>query len=66
MVSLGPFRGIRTRREKPASDIEALPDLRARRSPVVDIRDEATLQLIARYRQEPTLALTALPDIGLR
>ena len=29
-------------------------------------RDEAALQLIARYRQDPTLALTALPDIGLR
>jgi hypothetical protein len=28
--------------------------------------DEATGQLIARYRQDPTLALTALPDIGLR
>ncbi len=28
--------------------------------------DEATGQLIARYRQEPMLALTALPDIGLR
>jgi hypothetical protein len=26
--------------------------------------DEATGQLIARYRQDPTLALTALPDIG--
>lgn len=28
--------------------------------------DEATGQLIARYRQEPTLALSALPDIELR
>jgi hypothetical protein len=28
--------------------------------------DEATGQLIARYRQDPTQALTALPDIGLR
>lgn len=28
--------------------------------------DEATSQLIARYRQDPTLALSALPDIGLR
>ncbi len=28
--------------------------------------DEATGQLIARYREEPTLALAALPDIGLR
>jgi hypothetical protein len=81
---------------KSASDIEALPDLRALWTRVVDTRDaeavavfledlravetelsglrreihqrldEATRQLIARYRQDPTLALTALPDIGLR
>lgn len=79
-----------------ASDIEALPDLRALWTRVVDTRDaeavavfledlravetelsglrreihqrldEATRQLIARYRQDPTLALTALPGIGLR
>jgi hypothetical protein len=81
---------------KPAGDIEALPDLHALWTRVVDSRDteavaefveelravetdisalrreihqrldEATGQLIARYRQDPTLALTALPDIGLR
>jgi len=80
---------------KPAGDLEALPDLRALWTRVVDSRDaeavadflaelqaaerdlstirreihqrldEATAQLIARYRQDPTLALTALPDIGL-
>lgn len=81
---------------KPAGDIEALPDLYALWTRVVDPRDEAAVarfveelrvvetdisalrreihhrldeatgQLIARYRQDPTLALTALPDIGLR
>ena len=81
---------------KPAGEIEALPDLHALWTRVVDPRDtqavagfveelravetdisalrreihqrldEATGQLIARYRQDPTLALTALPDIGLR
>ena len=79
----------------PAGDLEALADLRALRTRVVDSRDaeagsdflaalqaaerdlstirreihqrldKATAQLIARYRQDPTLALTALPDIGL-
>ena len=80
---------------KPAGDLEALPDLRALWTRVVDTRDaeavadflaelqaaerdlsairreihqrldEATAQLIARYRQDPPLALSALPDIGL-
>jgi hypothetical protein len=50
-----------------------LEDLRSVESDLSGIRreihrrlDEATRQLIARYRQDPTLALTALPDIGLR
>lgn len=81
---------------KSAEDIEALPDLHAVWTRIVDTRDteavaafvedlrsvetdlssirreihlrldEATRQLIARYRQDPSLALTALPDIGLR
>lgn len=41
-------------------------DLSAMRREIHVRLDEATAQLIARYRQDPTLALTALPDIGLR
>lgn len=41
-------------------------DISALRREVHQRLDEATGQLIARYRQDPTLALTALPDIGLR
>ena len=40
-------------------------DLSAIRREIHRRLDEATAQLIARYRQDPTLALTALPDIGL-
>jgi hypothetical protein len=41
-------------------------DISALRREIHQRLDEATGQLIARYRQDPTLALTALPDIGLR
>jgi hypothetical protein len=41
-------------------------DLSAMRREIHTRLDEATAQLIARYRGDPTLALTALPDIGLR
>jgi hypothetical protein len=41
-------------------------DISALRREIHQRLDEATGQLIARYREDPTLALTALPDIGLR
>lgn len=41
-------------------------ELSALRREIHERLDEATGQLIARYRQEPTLALSALPDIELR
>jgi hypothetical protein len=41
-------------------------DLSAMRREIHQRLDEATGQLIARYRQDPALALSALPDIGLR
>jgi len=41
-------------------------DISAIRREIHQRLDEATGQLIARYREDPTLALTALPDIGLR
>jgi hypothetical protein len=41
-------------------------DISALRREIHQRLDEATGQLIARYRQDPSLALTALPDIGLR
>jgi hypothetical protein len=41
-------------------------DISALRREIHTRLDEATGQLIARYRTDPTLALTALPDIGLR
>lgn len=40
-------------------------DLSALRREIHIRLDEATGQLIARYRQDPALALTALPSIGL-
>jgi hypothetical protein len=45
---------------------EAETRLSAMRREIHQRLDEATSQLIARYRRDPTLALTALPDIGLR
>lgn len=45
---------------------DAEADLSAMRREIHHRLDEATGQLIARYRQDPTLALSALPDIGLR
>ena len=45
---------------------EAETNLSAMRREIHQRLDEATGQLIARYRQDPTLALSALPDIGLR
>jgi hypothetical protein len=45
---------------------EAESNLSAMRREIHQRLDEATGQLIARYRQDPTLALSALPDIGLR
>ena len=45
---------------------EAEANLSAMRHEIHQRLDEATGQLIARYRQDPTLALSALPDIGLR
>lgn len=44
---------------------QAETDLSAMRREIHRRLDEATGQLIARYRQDPTLALSALPDIGL-
>ena len=45
---------------------EAESDLSSLRREIFQRLDDATGQLIARYRQDPSLALTALPDIGLR
>lgn len=91
----GVHRRLQNLSVRPATEIEALPDLHQLWTRVVDPHDavaagefvgelraaeatlssmrheihqrldEATAQLIARYRQEPALALTALPDIGL-
>lgn len=44
---------------------QAETDLSALRHEIHTRLDEATGQLIARYRQDPVLALTALPSIGL-
>ena len=56
--------------EAVAEFVEALQraeaDLSSMRREIHQRLDEATGQLIARYRQDPTLALSALPDIGLR
>ena len=41
-------------------------DLSSMRREIHQRLDEATAQLIARYRQDPTQALSALPGIGLR
>ncbi|HEX6887120.1 MAG TPA: hypothetical protein VF143_03355 [Candidatus Nanopelagicales bacterium] len=41
-------------------------DLSSMRREIHQRLDEATGQLIARYRQDPSQALSALPDIGLR
>lgn len=45
---------------------QAETDLSSMRREIHQRLDEATGQLIARYRQDPTRALSALPDIGLR
>ena len=92
----GVHRRLANLSVRPATGIEALPDLHQLWTRVVDPSDdvaverfvtelraaetklsgmrheihqrldEATSQLIARYRHDPSLALTALPDIGLR
>ncbi len=74
--ALPDLHGLWTRLVDPADEAqveafvaelqEAEADLSAMRREIHHRLDEATLQLIARYRQDPTLALTALPDIGLR
>ncbi len=56
--------------EAVAGFLEALQraetDLSSMRREIHHRLDEATGQLIARYRQDPAQALSALPDIGLR
>ena len=66
------LRGHRERLTTPLVRDRATGELRAAEATLSSMRheihqrlDEATAQLIARYRQEPALALTALPDIGL-
>ena len=44
---------------------EAESELSSFRREIHQRLDEATRQLIARYRQDPSLALNALPDIGV-